>query len=111
MGGQHKRARGLGRLCYNREDAELSIFFSEKFAVKSTKKPQYAKCDYGNGEGAEVAPRGHGNKIMPAEQSGLLGAQCLWAGNCSPGQLSQCRARGLGLSLCRKERFFQADRE
>lgn len=79
--------------------------------MKSTKKPQYGKCDYGNGEGAEVAPRGPGNKIMPAEQSGLLRAQCLWAGNCSPGQLSQCRAQGLRLSLCRKESFFQADRE
>lgn len=25
--------------------------------MKSTKKPQYAKCDYGNGEGGEVVPR------------------------------------------------------
>lgn len=35
-------------VCYNIEDAELSIFLPVKLAVKSTKESQNAKCDHEN---------------------------------------------------------------
>lgn len=53
--------------------------------MKSTKKPQYAKCDYENGEGAEVMSTGHGNKIMPAEAERAAGSSV------SPGRKLQPR--------------------